>query len=382
MRQDHHRRPGNRRRGASKHVMIVGAGNIGSHLGPMIARIPSVAVITIVDYDSYEGGNLTGQSIGVGDVGQPKAVVMKRRLTEIDPRLDVRAVVRRFEDVSIGHDPPDVILAALDGRAPRLTVNQVAWRFAGIPVIDAGVNPEGALARMTTIVPADDAPCLECAWSADDYEAIAQTHSCDGEVLPSAPTGSPAALGGLAASLQALECERLLNGASVEAREVVLAAGSDRHFVTVLKRNPSCRFDHERLDLVALGRAPSELCFEDALGLARGDEPTRIRVEGKQFVQTLRCAECRASRPILRLRNALGDSDRRCERCGAAMSFGSFDCAEWLDPQSVGKFRRRSLRSAGLAPGDVITVAANGARHHFILAPTDGSGDPRQGART
>ncbi len=359
-----------RKPGAIHHVMIVGAGNIGSFLAPLVARIATVAVITVVDPDRFEPHNLTGQSIRRADIGRAKALVQKRRIAEIDPRIEVRAVVRRFEDFPIGADLPDVILTALDGRAPRMAVNQAAWHLGGIPVIDTGVNPDGSLVRLSTQLPSPDAACLECTWSDQDYAELEQRYACDGEVLAAAPTGAPAALGGLAASLQALECERLLEGAPLAPREVMISAEWDRHFVTPLRRNPDCRFDHQRFDLEVFDRSPGDLQFGEVLEIAGGSSEARFRVEGNLFVHTVRCASCGVFRKTLRLRNRLRPRELRCGACGGSMSFGGFDCTEWLDRHTLHPLRRRSLRSAGLAPGDVLTIAAAGSElhRHFVLA--------------
>ena len=62
------------RPGADKHIWIVGLGNIGSFLAQLVARISSVARLTLVDFDSYSAANLVSQSIRQRDVGAAEDV--------------------------------------------------------------------------------------------------------------------------------------------------------------------------------------------------------------------------------------------------------------------------------------------------------------------
>ena len=71
-----------------KLVIIVGVGNIGSYAAPLVARIPGVGLVVLVDKDSYEERNLAGQNITREDVGRSKVQVIGRRL-----RDNVREIV-------------------------------------------------------------------------------------------------------------------------------------------------------------------------------------------------------------------------------------------------------------------------------------------------
>lgn len=79
-------------RGAGKSVVIVGAGNIGSHAVPLIARTPEIGRVTIIDRDRYDETNVRSQDIAPADVGRPKALVQARRARRINPALVVTAL--------------------------------------------------------------------------------------------------------------------------------------------------------------------------------------------------------------------------------------------------------------------------------------------------
>ena len=57
------------------HVIVVGCGAIGSFLVSLLARMPGVTRITLIDPDTYHHSNLRSQNIFPGDVGEPKVAV-------------------------------------------------------------------------------------------------------------------------------------------------------------------------------------------------------------------------------------------------------------------------------------------------------------------
>ena len=117
------------------------------------------------------------------------------------------AVSLPVETVPLGRLRADVILACVDSRAARQYLNQAA-RHLGVPLIDAGVFPDGLLARVSVFLPGAEHACLECTWDQADYDAIEQSYPCQGGVPDAAASGAPAHLGALAAAVQAIECQR------------------------------------------------------------------------------------------------------------------------------------------------------------------------------
>ena len=152
-------------------VMIIGCGNIGSHLVAHVARIPQVKRVILVDHDHYTTENLTSQDIDQREVGKPKAMVQAERLSAIDPTLDVVAITDRFDNVPLGLCANAVLMSCVDSRVARLQINQAAWRV-GSPWIDAAVNAPNLLVRVSVYVPGANAPCIECGWDDDDYEQL------------------------------------------------------------------------------------------------------------------------------------------------------------------------------------------------------------------
>lgn len=277
-------RPMNKHDG--KRVVVVGAGNIGSQVVPLLARVTAVAQALIVDFDHYETKNLASQNITPGDVGRSKAAAMARALRRLNPRIGVQAACARIEAMPLGALRSDVILACLDSRQARRTVNRMAWRL-GIPWIDAAVDQSGLFARVNVYRPAQDAPCLECAWEARDYELLSQEFSCSGEHRVPA-TNATAGLGALAAALQILELQKILEQDWTHAAAGTQFLIDARHHASlrsVSRRNSGCRFDH-RIWAIEQMAAPQSVSLSEGFAAlhagagCRQDGDSVLRLEG------------------------------------------------------------------------------------------------------
>jgi len=360
-----------------KNVVIVGAGgNIGSHLVPHIGRMPQVGRVTVIDKDVYEAGNLLTQDITPRDVARLKALVQARKLRRVNPALRVTAIADAVERVPLGRLRADVILSCLDSRIARQHLNQFAWRL-GVPLIDAGVEAGGLLARVNVYVAGPDSPCLECAWDDRDYEALEQTYPCFGLASGVASTNAPSSLGALAASLQAIECQKLLSGQTGRAaisRQVLVDAAFHKHYVTAFRRNPCCRFSgHAIWNIHRLNRSVKDVTLAQALELAPAVGVSKkgshaLRIEGKPFVKRLTCPSCGATRSLLRLECSLHDAQTTCAKCGRRMIAKGFDLFERLNTSAVSRnVLGRTLGSLGLRSGDVFSIGDGEGELHYEI---------------
>jgi molybdopterin/thiamine biosynthesis adenylyltransferase len=354
-------------------IAVVGAGgNIGSHLVPHLGRLRGVRRVVLVDRDVYEEKNLASQDITRRDVDRAKARVQARRLRRINPTLAVAAIVDALENVPLGVFRVDVILGCLDSRAARRTLGVVAWRL-GVPWIDAGVHGEELLARVNVRLPGPGQACCECAWETSDYETLEQEYPCAGDGAPAA-TNAPSGLGALAASLQVLECRKLLDGDRGRVaigQQVTMCASTHRHFVTRFVPNPACRFDHDVWRIEAVGRGPERLTVRQAFELGResGDGPLRLGVLHQAFARALSCLGCGRRRDLpLHLLGRLSVAERACDGCGQRMRAAGVDLLDWLAESDLPPgLQEAPLRSLGLRRGDALTVAGAAHAGHFQI---------------
>lgn len=361
--------------GAGRSVVVVGAGgNVGSHLVPHLGRMRNVARVTLVDFDSYEPKNLRAQAITPEEVGRPKASVQALRLRRVNPALDVRAHVARVEDVPLGLLRADALLACLDSRRARQYVNWAARRL-GVVWVDSGVEAAGLLARVNVYSAGDADPCMECAWDERDYAALEQRYPCaargdDGALAAAPPTDAPSYLGALAASLVAVECEKVLAGDLARAavsRQVTLDAAHHRQLVASFRRRETCRLpSHEPWTIERLARGPADLTLAETFALREGAET--LSVAGGAFVTRLACPRCGHARELLRLRPSLSDAQRACPRCASRMASAGSDTFERLARRaSDARSLKRTLRALGLRRGEVFTLEGAGAVNHYEL---------------
>ncbi len=361
------------------HVIQVGCGNIGSHVAGHLARVTQVDEVTLVDRDTYDGTNLWSQDILARDVGRSKARVLARRLRSIHESLIVHSIASPVEDVPLGWLRGDLILACLDSRRGRQTVNQIAWRL-GIPWIDSGVEAGSGLARINSHRTESGDPCLECAWDDADYENLEVDHPCaEGKVEgqdQAFRTGASSALGALAASLQVLECRKFFEGDQERmlfGRQLVVDSVCHRHYVSSFRPNPECRFDHQAWRIEDLPRSSRTL--GDLLELARGGNARGtawLRVEGQHFATALTCTGCGGRRASMRLEVSLRDSERTCRRCGARIAVSGWDLVSELTDQLPERTLNRTLSRIGLRKGDVVSIGASGEQdheRHFAIGP-------------
>ena len=344
-------------------IVVVGAGNVGSHAMPHLARMPGVRHVTVIDRDVYEEKNVLGQDIAPSDVGMPKVIVQARRLQAINPKLGVTVIRDAVENVPIGLLRADVLLACLDTRAARRTVNCSATRL-GVAWVDAGVNAEQLLVRINTYLPGPGRPCFECALDEHDYRTLEQRYPCAGNGTAK-PTNAPSALGALAASLQVLECQKLLAGeheALAAGRQVTISARTHRHFVTAFAPNAACRFDHEVWDLIPLSDGPADMTAGQLFDLARGslgESGLRLGVPHQAFATSLACLACGGRAAMSpHLVGRLTPAEQKCPACGERRLPAGSDVAEWLGEGDLAPaLRDVPLRRLGFRGGDVVSVA-------------------------
>jgi tRNA threonylcarbamoyladenosine dehydratase len=81
---------------ATKHVLVVGLGGVGSFAAEFIAR-SGIGQMTIVDGDTVDISNVNRQLPATQlNVGQPKAGWMEERLLAINPKLKLQAIKKFF----------------------------------------------------------------------------------------------------------------------------------------------------------------------------------------------------------------------------------------------------------------------------------------------
>jgi sulfur carrier protein ThiS adenylyltransferase len=147
---------------SQKHVLIIGAGALGSGSAEILTRA-GVGKVTIVDRDYVEESNLQRQQLYTEeDVAEklPKAAAAEKRLRAINSDVEIRAIIgdatpEMLEDLVVD---VDLMMDATDNFETRMLMNDVAQKYQ-IPWIYGACV--GSFGMSFSIIPGKT-PCLNC----------------------------------------------------------------------------------------------------------------------------------------------------------------------------------------------------------------------------
>ena len=121
------------------HVMVLGAGGVGSHCMEALARA-GVGRLTLVDSDRVAPSNINRQSIALlSPVGRYKTEVMKEKIRDIcpDTQVECRETFVLPDNVdTLFEERPDYIVDAIDTVSAKIAVAEKAREYT-IPLISS-----------------------------------------------------------------------------------------------------------------------------------------------------------------------------------------------------------------------------------------------------
>ena len=190
------------RRLLAAHVLVIGAGGLGSPVALYLATA-GVGTLTIVDDDRVDLTNLQRQIVhSVARIGRPKAESAAQTLQAINPEVRVHALRERADTqrllALVAH--ADVVVDCSDNFATRHAVNAACVAHAKPLVSGAAIGFDGQVSVYDTRDPAR--PCYACLFPPD---AVFEEARC-------ATMGVFAPLVGIIGSVQAAEALKLLAG--------------------------------------------------------------------------------------------------------------------------------------------------------------------------
>jgi ThiF family protein len=263
---------------AALHVVLVGAGGIGSVLAEGLAHL-GVRNLTLVDPDCVDISTLNRWQGGrPNDVGKLKVRVLGRRLRAMVPEMKVTTLALPLTDPKAltAIKGCDVLIGAVDNHVARFILNRLSAQYL-IPYLDAatiikkreGDNQMEQLARLGVVVPGLTA-CLSCSRiKYYDFKEIAP-HLCDPQTRaqliasgyiqdhPEVASPSVMPLNMQAALMSLTELHNLVTGFHPLGRCVVIDL--------LHPNNKTIRYDSDNLP-----ESPSPDCPTCALFLGTGD---------------------------------------------------------------------------------------------------------------
>ena len=140
----------------NSHVMIFGLGGVGGYTAEALAR-SGVGALTPVDFDSVSPSNINRQLCALeSTLGLKKAEVLKERLLDINPDLNINAICERYtaeNSEKFFALKPDYIVDAIDCITDKLDLICKATEL-DIPIISAmgaGNKLDGGAFRVSDI---------------------------------------------------------------------------------------------------------------------------------------------------------------------------------------------------------------------------------------
>lgn len=211
-------------------VLIVGLGGLGCPAALYLAT-SGIGRLVLNDFDRVDETNLPRQILfGPEDVGALKVEAAKKRLTALNPEVEVVSMPERLDaaalEAAVGS--VDVVLDGTDNFAARFAVNRacVARR---VPLVSgAAVRVEGQIAVFPN---RGDGPCYACLYN-DEDEFLGD---CQGNgVLSPVP--------GVIGTLMAEEAQKLVLGweSALHDRLLLWDAKRGEWQSVALKRDPKC----------------------------------------------------------------------------------------------------------------------------------------------
>jgi adenylyltransferase/sulfurtransferase len=343
---------------AKARVMVIGAGALGNEVLKNLALL-GIGHVVVIDMDRIETSNLSRSVLfRRADAGQPKAEVAARAMRELNPDLQVTALVGDVTKcVGLGwYADADVMIGCLDNREARMWVNRCCWHVKK-PWIDGGIQEVSGVVQ---VFAPPDGTCYECGMSALDYQIAALRYSCplltrddlQRGRIPTTPT-----ISSIIAGWQVQEAVKLLHALPTAAGHALVFHGlSNNIYKTKLPRREDCLAHDEWPPAKLLGETPDRLTGESLLDQL----PAGASIElSRELVTGLSCQSCGLEQPLVRPAAAITQREAICASCGQPM------VPEFLHQLTrEHPVAKRSLAELGVPAADILcwrTAEAQGA---------------------
>jgi molybdopterin/thiamine biosynthesis adenylyltransferase len=215
------------------HVLIVGAGGLGSACAPYLAAA-GVGTISIMDHDFVELTNLQRQIIHMSNaIGKPKVDSAKSMLLQLNPLIKIISIQEKATLETLQNTVPhvDIVVDCTDNFKTRHLINQLCVAHKKPLVSGAAIQWDGQISVYN--MQDDQAACYACIFPEDEsFEEVAC--STMGVFSP---------LVGFIGSLQAAQVLQLITQSGEPlANQLVMWDARDNSMTKIkLKKAPHCK---------------------------------------------------------------------------------------------------------------------------------------------
>ena len=299
-------------------ILVIGAGALGNEIIKNLSLL-GVGHLLIADLDNIENSNLSRSVLyRAKDNGSSKAEVAARSAKDIFPEMKVNYFHGNIiYDLGLGvYNWADLVIAGLDNREARLTINRNCWKV-NKPWIDGAIEQISGVARV--FVP--DGPCYECTMSETDWKLLNRRRSCnllsrdemqEGKV-PTTPT-----ISSIIAGVQCQEAVKLLhNMDTIAGKGFVYNGISSDSYLIEYQKNDEC-YSHDTAEhIYSMQNKTTEVKVADLVSLAKQRLGAEAVLElGRDVLESLRCSSCKETEKIFISLGKVNSSLAACPKCG------------------------------------------------------------------
>lgn len=331
-------------------VFVVGCGSVGMRAAEHFARL-RVAELWLVDPRRCckPESVLTHPISRPMDV--PKANYAARVCKRISPSTRVFAYVGLVQDLWLdAFADADLCIMATDNLAAEVEFGRRCLSL-GKCLVQAALHGESLTVQIRVFANADGpGPCPACAFGAVEWRQLADQvqYSCEGGVsghsalrIDGPPTRSTSSLCALAADLALNQSLRHVLGLGEAVGDTITeyCGFTNRILTSSLKRNPACRCDHTRFEVV---HAPMPLrSYSFARLMAdfvnpRGDSSVTLTVGGAEWIESGWC-RCSEPSPVQRFVPAGQGTAGQCGLCRSLIHAQPFTSHSAVSASMLGK---------------------------------------------
>jgi molybdopterin/thiamine biosynthesis adenylyltransferase len=300
-------------------VLVIGAGALGNEILKNLALL-GFANIAIVDLDTIETSNLSRSILyRESDIGRSKAEAAADAVRNIFPQAKVRAITAdAVSGLGLGvFGWADVVVAGLDNREARLSINRACWKM-NKPWVDGAIEGINGVARV--FIPGAP-PCYECTLGETDWAILNRRMSCNLLRLETSSEGKVATtptISSIIGGVQVQEAVKLLHGLPVLAGHGFIFEGVNHTSYKVeYTENPNCMSHYTFEEVVTVPEASEEIRFSDLLERARRDLGSQdVTVEfSRDVVHKLACPTCSSEEELFAALGTVAYGRGRCPSC-------------------------------------------------------------------
>lgn len=313
-------------------AVVAGAGALGNEAIKLLAMM-GVGHLVIVDPDTVEETNLSRTVLfRAADIGLPKAEVAARRVRELNPAVQVRAIVGdATSDLGLGDlARATMVLGCLDSPMARWLLNRRCLA-AGVEWIDGGTGERhGQVGRYG---PSGGA-CFECAMTPRTFERLEKRYRCgfhDAQASAGPAMPSTATLSSTIAAIQVQEALHVAMGVEQPAglrpgQRLSVYLRPYQLFVDDLPTRTDCLAHPDGVPEASIQmQAPwGTTTLDDVVQAARVVDRTADRVDlGHELIVGATCPECGHESGLAGRRDRLTVASMNCPSCGTARRYAA-----------------------------------------------------------